>query len=368
MFRFTCYNCNKVLKTRADKVGVVIECPRCKKPLQVPAPVAGAKRSFFSRAPVGRALPGRLQEAPGLARPVVRPRRRWIPRWLRPSATLVRAGIAGMLLSGLVYFFYPGKKPDGPPEDPKDSGDKVAKKETGASDPLEDLKSKDLAVRQQAVVALEKAGGGGKPAVKPLLEVLKDRSEAAPAVQLRKGAVKALAKSAATLPSDWQDSLAANLRLSIKDPNPEVRLLALDAMARTGKIAIPLVADCLSEQDPAVRIKAAEILAKMGPDARNTVPALLDAARRADLTTRVALAGHLVKLDPVNDAVIPILIDAFKTSDAGVRKAAAVALGEMGKFAFKAAEVPLYEVATKDKDEQVRDAATDALARVRGEK
>lgn len=68
------------------------------------------------------------------------------------------------------------------------------------------------------------------------------------------------------------------LRRSLRSPDPQVRLKAIDVLARVGSDAEPAVPDLvqlLDDEDPRVRRAAARTLGRIGPAAAEAVPALM---------------------------------------------------------------------------------------------
>jgi HEAT repeat protein len=125
---------------------------------------------------------------------------------------------------------------------------------------------------------------------------------------------------------------AALARLVDGDPDPRVRVAALGALARIGGPPVGSWSTGMSDADPAVRRRAAEL----GP------------AFAAGTEGAAPVAGELVRL--LDDA------------DGSVAEAAAWALGELGGAAVAAGAVtPLAEAATSHSDALVREAAVAAL-------
>jgi hypothetical protein len=68
------------------------------------------------------------------------------------------------------------------------------------------------------------------------------------------------------------------LRRSLRSPDPNVRLRAIDVLSRVGSDAEPAVPDLiqlLDDEDPRVRRAAARTLGRIGPAAAEAVPALM---------------------------------------------------------------------------------------------
>src|SRR5581483_10076392 len=91
----------------------------------------------------------------------------------------------------------------------------------------------------------------------------------------------------------WLDQLHA--------PDAASRLHAIKALGdrpSEAPLAVPALAQVLSDQDAFVRRDAAEALGRFGTDARPAVPALLTRLRDRQRMVRRAAAHALVKIDP----------------------------------------------------------------------
>lgn len=364
MFRFVCFYCQKVLKTREDKVGVIIHCPRCKKPLQVPAPPGQEKR-------VLPPLPPGVQ----MARPAP-PRKSILLRLLRPLIKpAVALGLVALIGFGAVKYTR-SDKPAGDEKTQEAKDDTKDKKDEPPAPPakkkevpeyIADLGSKDAKVRRAAAAFLWKEEAGGKEAVKPFIALLQDKSKTDEAIECRQFAASALGKIGAKLDAKLQEDIAKELRDAVRDDNQEVRFLALESLGKLGRISLPFLRECLADRNKDTKIKTAAVLAGMGDIAKPLAPDIHREITLADAATKITLAAHLVKLDPTNEMLIPILLDGLRTSDNKVKITAAKALGEMGKTASSTANA-LYDVAIKDRNDSVKAAAAEALEKVRDDK
>jgi serine/threonine protein kinase len=117
----------------------------------------------------------------------------------------------------------------------------------------------------------------------------------------------------------------------------------------------------LKGRTPEERRDAAQVLAMLGPTAKDAVPQLRDALNDSDATVRSAAVDALVKIGPT---AIPVLLSGLQNADKQVRLQAAIGLGEIGEAA--SAAVPALRRALKDDDESVRLAAEKALRRIAG--
>lgn len=105
-------------------------------------------------------------------------------------------------------------------------------------------------------------------------------------------------------------------------PEPIVRPLsewslqetAADALGRMGDAAVPLMIENLQYRDPEperqaeVRRQAAEVLARIGPDAEPAVPALIEALQDPSPSVRKAAAHALGQIGPAAEAAVPALL------------------------------------------------------------
>ncbi len=101
-------------------------------------------------------------------------------------------------------------------------------------------------------------------------------------------------------------------------------LIALQSLGDSAKPAVPDVARALSDESPFVRRNAADLLGRLGPNAREALPALLGALRTNDIRTAddgirqfqsEAVASALAKLAPVLPEIVPALIKMLREDD-----------------------------------------------------
>ncbi len=282
----------------------------------------------------------------------------------------------------------------------------IAKEQAAIPVLLQAMKSEQVSIRQEAVVALSAIGPGAKEAMPAVVAALADRD-----LEVRKLAFGALDKMRpATVPA-----LAEGLK------DERVRYDALELLGRIGpgaKAAVSAVAETLKDKSDPVRYQAAITLGKIGPEAKAAVPALalalLDEARRVDEPfgkgyvlrdfTAVALgqigpdakaavpalievvlwrdfpylmlgwhrrieefrapaAEALKKIDPAaGKALVPAMIKLLKDKDESIRVRAAAGLAHLGPDAIAA--VPGLIEALKDKNVYVREHAAEALSNI----
>lgn len=186
------------------------------------------------------------------------------------------------------------------------------------------IKDASAAVRRSAVMVLSKAGEAGKDAVPILREVLRDKD----------AGVRAAAASAILAIGKEH---AGEFTKVFKDPNPAVRLNALQALVSVAEdLDAPAVAamrSLIEDEDVKVRQTAVLGLAALGTKARE-------------------LGG--------GKEVLTALTKLFQDKNATVRRAAVFALGKVGLDDKK--EIILLAEGLKDKDTEVRGMTVQALA------
>jgi HEAT repeat protein len=83
---------------------------------------------------------------------------------------------------------------------------------------------------------------------------------------------------------------------------------AADALGRIGPAAVPSLIEALHSQDPAARLKAIEVLGRMGSDAHDAVQELIKLLDDADPAVRKAAARTLGLIGPAANAAVPALM------------------------------------------------------------
>jgi HEAT repeat protein len=147
----------------------------------------------------------------------------------------------------------------------------------------------------------------------------------------------------------------------------DVRAACLNAAHRIAidpREALPiLIAVLKDDKDAGLRRVAAMRIGDRGMQATDAIPVLLAALSDEDATVRAKAADTLARIGP--DAVGP-LVSRFDSDDREMRVLAIYAVGRMGPAAAEKTEARLEEL-TKDEDVAVRRAAELSLARVRGQ-
>jgi HEAT repeat protein len=210
------------------------------------------------------------------------------------------------------------------------------------------LTHEDKYVRRNAVWALGKLGPLAKTTMPNLCTALRDTDP-----RTASGAAQALGNMGA----DAADAIQA-LTEAMRGTNIVLCRLAAKALSQIGREALPALIAHLRHRDPFVRGEAALALGWIGPAAASAVPALMDALR----PTR-ASAWRIAPLPAAETPATPITPPQVTPSaDETSRSYAAQALGRIGPAAASA--VPALTQALTDTNEQVRQAAEQALRQI----
>ena len=99
-------------------------------------------------------------------------------------------------------------------------------------------------------------------------------------------------------------------------PEPEIKPFeewteqetAADALGRIGPAGVPALVQALHSRDSDVRLKATEVLGRMGPDAKDSVPDLVRLLDDPEVAVRKAAARTLGRIGPAaKDAVSALM-------------------------------------------------------------
>ena len=83
---------------------------------------------------------------------------------------------------------------------------------------------------------------------------------------------------------------------------------AVDSLGRIGAPAVPALINALEHHDPLLRVQAAKVLARIGPEAKQSVTALVRSLDDDNEIVRKAAARALGQIGPAaEDAVLPLL-------------------------------------------------------------
>lgn len=95
----------------------------------------------------------------------------------------------------------------------------------------------------------------------------------------------------------------------------DISRTAEDSLARIGANAVPAVAAALRDSNPEQRLRAARILARIGPEAQSAVPELIAALSDSAPEVRKAVARALGQIGPGASAAVVPLLEAIEDSD-----------------------------------------------------
>jgi HEAT repeat protein len=167
---------------------------------------------------------------------------------------------------------------------------------------------------------------------------------------------------------DDNDRLERNLH-DLKSKNADVRAYAAEALGEGAspdfpvdrrepmRKAIPALMEALTDNDPEVRLQAANALGNIPGDMRVAVPPLIKALRDKDNSVREHAAQSLGNIGQSAELAVPALIAALQDKNESVRERAAESLGSFSGSAELA--VPALVGALKRNDD--RTFASDAL-------
>lgn len=236
---------------------------------------------------------------------------------------------------------------------------------------IEHLKDTDIYVRWNTAYAMGLIGPKAHQAVPDLVQALMDNDSS-----VRCRAAQALGRIGPP-PKEVRSVLVR----ALKDENKYVRIYAASALAGidpalTAKAVLPVLLESLrhrgrpGDQTWLVRLRAAQALARIGPDAKGAIPALRKALKDEKEQVRTHAASALAGIEPAltAEAVLPVLIELLEHPGPWggqgwcVRFRAAEALGRIGADAKPA--IPALREALTDDHEDVREAAAEALGKI----
>jgi HEAT repeat protein len=164
----------------------------------------------------------------------------------------------------------------------------------------------------------------------------------------------------------------------IEDPSHEARIeaaLALSKMDPVSRGAVAELGQALTDKHYLVRMNAARALFRLKAEAHPAIPQLIKAYEDKSNQTNIGIFPHTIQelvILTLGSAgagttdTVPTLLAALEGADTdGLRRVSATALGHVGPQARTA--VPQLKKLLDDKDEDVRLAAEEALARITGE-
>ncbi|HLJ94892.1 MAG TPA: HEAT repeat domain-containing protein, partial [Gemmataceae bacterium] len=202
---------------------------------------------------------------------------------------------------------------------------------------VELVKEPDNSVRRQAIQALGRIGPK-EPAVQKVLSEAVGSADA----ELRMDAALAMAY----MGGQAKEVLPVLLDV-IQTRNHPLRIRALEAVARLGppsEMTLSALVRGLWEEG-ASRIKASEVLGRMGSAAKSAVPSLRELLKVADLDSRLAAAVALWKIDHQAAESVPALVAGLKYSATPVQRNALTLPGRFGTLSPSPGDPPCERAA-----------------------
>jgi len=237
------------------------------------------------------------------------------------------------------------------------------------------LEGKGWPINFYAAVALGEMGSAAKPAKPILLKMLGDENET-----VRMFATETIVKIDPSATPEFVETMN-----DVDDPHAKIRGHALDTLADMGPSTLPILFKMLESKNDFVQRYIIGALARVCPLA---IPMLMEALKheKGDVRMRAAMVfdwigpddgvlGFEIALDDEDSSIrkfaiealcrkkgfaIPSLIKALDNEDDFVRRHASEAIGEIGSLAG-AALPKLNQLARRDKDAGVRNAAKEAI-------
>jgi HEAT repeat protein len=215
------------------------------------------------------------------------------------------------------------------------------------------MKSPGVGVGEVVCDALYRIGRAAAPMTGLVLDML-----AIEDYDLQWAAADALGAIAAPDPKAIDSLIGA-----LGHPSGIVCDAAMKALLSIGPNAVPLLVNAIGNKtDGHRREYIADVLGRFGTKAMAASDELKELITDPDTNLRAWCAIALGKV-AASSAAVPVLIDTLEHIDgANIRQQAIESLGEIGTAARKA--IPILEKFRDDSDEQLRDAAENALARI----
>lgn len=221
---------------------------------------------------------------------------------------------------------------------------------------IERLEDPDVEVRTVAAHALSRIEHDAEPAVPALVDRVADGREPD---DVKIAAAWALMKIA---PPPGKTTLAA-FSATLKDPSPDVRLVAASALARiagASEETVRTLVDAMLSGTAELAPAAPTALAQIGAPAVRPLLARLEDDDRA---VRLAVTQTLAEIGPEAEAAVPALIGRLKQEkDEQVARALIDALGRIQRGAKHS--VPALAALLKHEDYNRQTAACEALGRI----
>jgi HEAT repeat protein len=177
----------------------------------------------------------------------------------------------------------------------------------------------------------------GEPAVAPLMERLREESEA------------------------FAEANIERTPANVQGGNP-AELFSAHALSAVGAPAVSALRGALHEKHWSTRAAAADVLGNIGPAARDSAPAMIEILGDENVWVRRNAVEALGNIAPATLDAVPAVITTLSDTDERVRRNAAVTLAKMGQPANEA--IPALMNCLNDEGRYVRYYAAVALRRI----
>ncbi|MHC5039042.1 MAG: HEAT repeat domain-containing protein [Planctomycetota bacterium] len=229
------------------------------------------------------------------------------------------------------------------------------------------LSDKSGSVREKAMASLGRIGAGAREAI-PKLEALSAGGSVLD-MQCAEAALAAIRKASGASPQEAREHLL-RAREELRSEDPAVRRKGAAEIGKQGSQAKEFVPDlirALSDGESGVRRAAIKALGRIGPEARGAVRDLVKLLHHEDHDVHMEAAYALSRMGREPSRALPGLIRALDLSCHRVLNYVAETLGNIGPEA-KDALPRLGELAEKGTCSCVREAAGEAVRKIKGEK
>jgi HEAT repeat protein len=224
------------------------------------------------------------------------------------------------------------------------------RQEKTAADWTTELTDKDIRARWYAAYALGQLGPAGGEAVSPLGKILENREE--------HEYVRAMAAWALGRMGTAAEPAVPLLMETLDSRLPSIRRNAAEALGQLGSSAKPAVdrlSKALGDEDPEVRVHAAVALWRIEKNPK-AFPVLEELLGKGNAATAHLAAVGLGQIGGENAEAAASLVRALDHADADVRRAASRSLGRIGAKAL-----PVIRITLAKGTEEARRMAVEAL-------
>jgi HEAT repeat protein len=193
------------------------------------------------------------------------------------------------------------------------------------------LKDRDPQIRAAAVDVLSGIGPGAKAAIPPLIELLGDERIDEGAALSRPGATRVVAFALSRMGPAAVAPLADLLKDERSKPFPRWQAaMALSALGRHAKPALPVLESQLQDRFPAIAVESACAYVRAGGDIAKAMPVLSEGLKDDDALLVWHTADAIARIGPPAKNAVPALTKLLNHMEPEVRIEALHALSAMG--------------------------------------